>query len=253
MSAFIFIFLSLVYLGLLVSQDICNNLESVLMSVDILRGFEEQVSSACFLVQINSDVPQLAPVQLVLKALPIWYSAFLARDSKLILVGLLLSSFGDIFLESLIVIPNGDPNEDQLFIAGLASFLLAHLCYVFYNISTIPKFELRSFVLSAVPMNMYAAAFARLLLSRVKEQLRLPILVYSIVIASMGVTAFLKGNRHGIVGAAWFVLSDSVLSYNKFVSPVPYGKYVVMVTYYLAQFYIASSTLRKNTIHSKSD
>ena len=39
-------------------------------------------------------------------------------------------------------------------------------------------------------------------------------------------------------GAALFLLSDMILSWNKFVSPVPYSNILIMTTYYSGQLLI---------------
>ncbi len=44
-----------------------------------------------------------------------------------------------------------------------------------------------------------------------------------------------------VIGALVFMSSDCVIAINRFVTPVKYGKIIVMVTYYLGQFLIARS------------
>ena len=77
-----------------------------------------------------------------------------------------------------------------------------------------------------------------------------PVVVYAVIIISMAITAFRRcfcdkiarqSKVFGLAGALFFVLSDSVLSFHKFVAPVLGGKTLVMVTYYLAQTLIALS------------
>ena len=46
----------------------------------------------------------------------------------------------------------------------------------------------------------------------------------------------------GLVGALLFIVSDTILAYNKFVSPLPMAKVMVMVTYYAGQYFIARTT-----------
>ncbi len=46
----------------------------------------------------------------------------------------------------------------------------------------------------------------------------------------------------GLIGAVFFMASDTILAINKFHSPpIPNGKMYVMITYYIAQALIASS------------
>ena len=80
----------------------------------------------------------------------------------------------------------------------------------------------------------------------------IPVLAYCLVIASMAYRALARsspsGAEHvyGFVGALSFVVSDSMLAYNKFVSPIPYSHLWVMITYYGAQLLIAGSVPEKN-------
>ncbi|MDQ6597861.1 lysoplasmalogenase family protein [Bacillus salipaludis] len=54
-------------------------------------------------------------------------------------------------------------------------------------------------------------------------------------------TGFLSQNIWAIIGSILFVLSDSILSWNLFVSEIPYSDILIMTTYYTAQFLIAHS------------
>ncbi len=69
---------------------------------------------------------------------------------------------------------------------------------------------------------------------------------YSIVISLMFYTALLQRSIFYAAGAFLFVLSDFILAWDRFVSPVPYGHYIIMVPYYLAQWmiYVRSTKYR---------
>lgn len=68
-----------------------------------------------------------------------------------------------------------------------------------------------------------------------------PVLFYITAIMLMAWAAFMTGNRCLIIGSLLFVISDSVLAWNMFVSPVSYSHLAIMSTYYGAQFFIAHS------------
>lgn len=57
----------------------------------------------------------------------------------------------------------------------------------------------------------------------------------------MAWSAIMTGNKWAIAGSFLFVLSDSILSWNLFVSDVPQSSLLIMSTYYTAQFLIAHS------------
>jgi len=45
----------------------------------------------------------------------------------------------------------------------------------------------------------------------------------------------------GCLGAAFFLISDTILGINKFRGPIPHENYLIMGSYYLAQFGIVVS------------
>ena len=152
----------------------------------------------------------------------------------LILAGLCFSLAGDVFL----MLP------DDRFVAGLVSFLIAHLLYIAAFVS------LGGFQLDGFAFLIYFA-YGTVMLSRLWPglgSLRLPVLLYMAVILVMGWqalalwrTAPSVGALSVAIGAALFVLSDSVLAYGRFRRPFPAERAVVLSTYYVAQALIAVS------------
>lgn len=81
--------------------------------------------------------------------------------------------------------------------------------------------------------------------------IRIGVGIYACLICGMMVTALMQRSSLFAVGAILFVFSDFILAWHKFVEPVPYRKYLVMVTYYLAQWllFVRSSPYRiKNQV-----
>ncbi len=60
--------------------------------------------------------------------------------------------------------------------------------------------------------------------------------IYACLICLMLVTALMQKKFIFAAGAILFVFSDFMLAWNKFISPVPYRNYVVLVPYFAAQF-----------------
>ena len=77
--------------------------------------------------------------------------------------------------------------------------------------------------------------------------MRLPVAVYLCALTCMAVTATLAGFRAWsvVIGAALFMLSDSLIAIGKFKSPVVYGDYIIWATYYAAQVFIALGFMRE--------
>lgn len=139
---------------------------------------------------------------------------------------LVLSLAGDVFL-----LPKPD-----LFVAGLASFLLAHLAFVagFAQVTDPSAAGWVLVVLLLVPV----AVVARTVLAAVARkapELRGPVVAYIAVIGAMVAMAVLSGDVVGIAGAAMFAASDSILAINRFAHRRPWMPLAVMVTYHLAQ------------------
>jgi len=68
------------------------------------------------------------------------------------------------------------------------------------------------------------------------------------VITAMGIFAALRASKSKIVlyGAIAFIASDSILAINKFMVAVPAADYLVMITYYVAQFLIVYGFVKED-------
>lgn len=75
---------------------------------------------------------------------------------------------------------------------------------------------------------------------------RIGCVIYAVLICSMLAMSMLQ--RHGLfaLGAALFLFSDIILSWHRFVSPVPYSKYLIMITYYSGQFILWLTAVSKD-------
>lgn len=75
---------------------------------------------------------------------------------------------------------------------------------------------------------------------------RVGVCIYATLICTMLVTAMLQRSSLFALGAVLFVFSDFILAWNKYVGPVPYRHYLVLVTYFLAQWllFIRSTKFR---------
>lgn len=139
---------------------------------------------------------------------------------------------------------------EGLFIPGLVSFLLAHVCYIALLRSDAPWLASRRAV--ACISLVAAAMYALLWLGGLPAALRLPVLAYVGVIATMAAQAW---GRHRVLrnpasllvaaGASLFMLSDSLLAINRFVQPLPWAAVGVLATYYAAQALILHGFLRR--------
>ena len=155
-------------------------------------------------------------------------------------LGLVFSMAGDICL----MLPR------ERFIAGLVAFLLAHVAYVVGFNQTPTAFNLAGFVLAVLVTLVFLRVYRRIaagLDASGQPALKTPVLIYSLVISVMLLSALLtlaadtwQAGAAILVsaGALLFFLSDALLAWNKFVTPIKWGRLAVIITYHLGQILI---------------
>lgn len=152
----------------------------------------------------------------------------------IILTGLVFSLAGDCFLML----------KPQKFIAGLISFLIAHILYCigFYQLINAPL-NTNALWLMLIPILGYYGFLYNSL-----GKLKLPVAFYVSAILSMTYLSFNVYQQQattiallGFIGALLFMLSDSLLALNKFKLPFKLAQPAILSTYYLAQWLIVSS------------
>ena len=124
----------------------------------------------------------------------------------------------------------------------MSSFLIAHLFYIALFVRQWPRTAAASAprrVVAALLIVFAAAMFAGLWPSL--GEMKLPVAAYMCALTGMSLTAALAGFRRWwvVIGAALFMLSDSLIAVGKFMSPIAYSDYVIWATYYTAQVFIA--------------
>lgn len=157
-----------------------------------------------------------------------------ARYRRCVLAGIAASLVGDVCL----MLP-GD-----LFVPGLLAFLLAHGCFIAALLGD-SRFARPAWPLAACLA--YGAANLALLWRAIPAPLRAPVVVYVLVLASMGAQALARGLRGDAAarlaarGALVFMLSDTLLAWDRFRGPLPLASLWVLATYDLALWWIARS------------
>jgi alkylglycerol monooxygenase len=142
---------------------------------------------------------------------------------------------------------------DGFFIAGLASFLLAHLAYIARLRSDAPWFADRRALVAvgAVGLGIYALLWSGGPWSDgLPPGLRAPVAAYVLAIALM-VSQALGRARVQASPAAWrvaagalcFMASDALLATDRFLVPLPARDLLVLSTYYTAQCLMVAGLL----------
>jgi uncharacterized membrane protein YhhN len=186
------------------------------------------------------------PAVMIVLFLWLWTSVGLNGASLWFGVGILLSLTGDVLLMI---------SLDRLFLAGLVVFLLAHAAYlVGFNIP-IPGISAWGFFL-AITVGLGGTRVIRRILVPLavngQGRMRMPIIVYGVVISLMLLSAMLKltdlawnANAAALacVGAFLFYISDIILAWNKFVSPIQHGRIYNIAAYHLGQIALIAGVI----------
>jgi uncharacterized membrane protein YhhN len=182
---------------------------------------------------------------LVLKGIPVllmllWVQLHAkGRYARLVQVGLFFSFWGDVFL----VFPGS-----SAFIAGLSSFLVAHLLYIAAFLTRTKR---------GVPLRFFGfLVWIVLLLGFLwgdLKAMKVPVILYSLTIAAMMWRSSALWKAEGVAdttagvaifGAVMFAISDSLIAINKFgfqgrLSGVSYA---IMTLYWVGQLGLTLST-----------
>jgi len=153
-------------------------------------------------------------------------------------VGILFSLAGDVLLMI---------SLDRMFLVGLLAFLLAHVSYITGFKDQLASASAGSLLLIVI-LGISATRLIRRIIGamRAKGQNRLviPVIIYSTVITVMlfaaMTTIFDPAWTTGAsflvsAGAFLFFVSDIVLAWNKFVSPIQNGRILNIAAYHLGQ------------------
>ena len=149
-----------------------------------------------------------------------------ATQRWLFVAALVLGLVSDVFL----MLPR------DLFLAGLVAALLEHLVYI-AGFLVRPASPLGLAVAAVIVLGSVAAflpPIVRALRAR-HASLVAPVLLYVAVFVVMVVRAGGTGSPVALAGALLFFYSDAILAWNRFVSPVRYGRVVNLVPYHAGQ------------------
>jgi len=178
-----------------------------------------------------------------------WQSTGLGGEMLWFTIGVVFCLAGDVFL----MLPF------NMFIFGLLSFLIGHIAYIIGLNNAPPFINLMGMIMILLIRYPLAIAAAVILIIYLvwlypklagglktggKSGLRLPVLIYSLVISLMVYSAFITWHRpawphtaalSACIGAVLFYASDSMLAWDRFLKPLSHARLKVMTTYHLGQ------------------
>jgi uncharacterized membrane protein YhhN len=210
--------------------------------MDLIIWRIAQVAALLFIASIIPFHPY--PGSFVLKAIPTLALGWLvlgnvkSRPGYLLVAGLVLSTVGDIAL---------DLDRNRFFIIGLGAFLLAHLLYIS---AMMHNFGLSR---SKIPGIVAVAAFGITLgffLRDIPADKFIPVMCYLGAITIMVMTSICVSPTSVllILGAAIFMLSDTVIAINKFLHPIPHSTVFNIGLYFVAQLTLVKGFIK---LHSR--
>ena len=175
---------------------------------------------------------------LIIPSLLLYYSLNSTTLNLFIILALILSTMGDVFLLF--------RRSKMFLILGLIAFLLAHIFYTVLFLSTV-TFSLipNLFYLIIIPYIVFGVLVFKNL--KLKEKsIKVGVFLYILVIISMSFSSLLRFYSVPFMtfilpfsGSILFIISDSMLSMRYFGEKRIRGEFVT-VTYVLAQFLIVS-------------
>ena len=190
------------------------------------------------------------PAVMIVLFLYLWTSTGLHGDSLWFGLGILFSLLGDVLLLWL----------DRMFLYGLAAFLFAQIFYVIGFNSPPSPFTAWSAIM-AILVGLGSARVLRRILSVLREKgnarMRIPETVYGLVITLMLLSAMLKltdttwdanASLLAALGAFLFFISDIVLAWLKFVTPIQNGRIINIGLYHLGQIALVAGVVMQYRI-----
>jgi uncharacterized membrane protein YhhN len=165
---------------------------------------------------------------------------------KFLLLALFSSWLGDVFLMA---------SADIFFLLGLGAFLITHIFYILIFKRDFQLTDKVNFSLAFGMLALYGLGLLKNLLPNLPSDMHIPIAIYAFTILTMVITAVgRKGNvsreSHNLVliGAVSFMISDSLIAMNKFVSEIPNANIWIMLLYMVGQLLIVKGYLAKSSL-----
>lgn len=168
---------------------------------------------------------------------------FLNRSEiKKSIFGFLVAALSASWLGDLLLIRGEDPNY---FVLGLGAFLVAHVLYVMtytkamqknHELLLIKKYPMIIVLLVGTSGLIFKILFPHL------EEMIVPVALYTSVITAMSLAAIARKDKTSFTswayvtaGALIFMLSDTLIAFNKFHEPIAWASIFIMSTYIAAQ------------------
>lgn len=170
--------------------------------------------------------PLLMPILLY------WYVFSKTKINNFIVLALIFSTLGDIFLMF-----------EKYFLLGLTFFLFAQISYAraFYS-------DYKNNFVVVAPLLIFGYRFGSWIIEQAPRYYSVAIGLYIIAILFMAYFAFSRNLKRplyifSVLGALLFIFSDCLIAIDKFVNPIDYSSLWIMLSYGLAQYFLIKSSI----------
>lgn len=211
-----------------------------------------------FILELFAEYGQFSVLRLIVKpCIVLSLGIFFCMETKLkgrfhkrLLCGLIFAWAGDIFLLFA-------GSDQKFFVYGLLAFLIGHIFYTraFYlDFRSAQELDKKNARIAIALCSLGCIAFYLYLRPHLGV-MKLPVMVYTFVISMMLMMSVFRNQRVNkesfnlvFAGALFFVLSDSLLAYNKFVYSFPLSGVCIMATYMIAQYLIVTGAVQRKLL-----
>ena len=149
------------------------------------------------------------------------------------------------------------------FLSGLGAFLIAHLFYIYAFLQVEDSNRtpfLRKKAWMFLPFIAYSVPMFWILFPGMSQFMRIITIIYTLTILTMAGSALNRKTRVPensfllvMMGAIFFVCSDSLIAVNKFALKIPHSGFWVMSSYILAQLLMMIGLLEQIRNNNKSN
>jgi len=174
-----------------------------------------------------------------------YYHQSVLSINKTFWLALIFCWLGDVFLLF-------ESYHEHFFMAGLGSFLMAHLLLIlsYRQLQFIEDgFQGTQRVRLSFPVILAGSGLVIVLFPKLGD-LKIPVLIYALMLTLMVVQSIFRLGRTSaksfwfvFFGAVFFMLSDSLLAINKFYKPISTASVWVMATYIAAVYLIVNGVM----------
>lgn len=160
--------------------------------------------------------------------------------NKWYVIALIFSFAGDVLLL----------DKSNLFLMGIAAFLITQLLYISIFAKGLKDSSFVNKLKALLPFLVYFIVLITVLKPGLQDFF-IPVLIYGLAISLFGTVALLNYlikrdmiSLRLFTGAVLFILSDSLIAFNKFHHERSFYPVIIMITYIVAQYLIATYILK---------